>query len=188
MNTVDINCILTKYVNYFNERHVSLSSNISFWIMIDNDLINPQNNNLLNKYNKYFDQKNIDVIIKCIVCNIKIIPIYYKINYDNLIEIFNCALKHKNLQILRHLIKIINDNVLIKTCVNSACHDCDYNTIKFLHKYCMLTKSDFETDCCVSSCYIGYINIVKYLHKKINFTTLILNIIMRVFMHQQTII
>jgi len=76
MDIVDININIHKYISNKMKRHDNAITNISFWNQLDKNNINLKNTKIINKYSKFLNQRNIQIIVKCIEKKINIIQYY----------------------------------------------------------------------------------------------------------------
>jgi len=168
MDIVDININTCKYVSRRKLRHVNYVKNISHWINSNDLYINCKSINIVHKYKKFLNQRNINVIKKCIEYKINIIPVLYQIN-NSVVELL---VKHLFNYENYYMFKIIYEYIKINH-INYAIYACDngyINIVKYLHKKVKLTKKDFQSynrEPCQLSYYNGNTGVVKYLHKKI---------------------
>jgi len=175
MNIVDNNVNINKYITNDNKRHILLVNNISHWLKLNTKYINKENKSIISKYNKVLNQKDIDVLIKCIKHHIKIIPILYKIDDIFIGKLIYMSWYYDNFYMIKKIncyVKLYARDVMF--CVKLACYNGKINVIRFLHKEIKLTKEDYKLsdtciDICSNACERGYINIIKFLHAKIGF-------------------
>jgi len=171
MNIVDNDLNTTKYTDNNNKRHVSSINNITYWLKLNVDYINEENKQIINKYKKILNQKNIDTIIKCIKYSINIVPIIYQFNHNNIHLLISKALRCMNIYIIKLINKharincdIINKQLLMHYLINYI------KFTKFLHEKKILTKQDiqlYDNFACKWICEKGYVDTVKYFHKNI---------------------
>ena len=166
MDIVDVIVNSYKYINKSKNRHVNTSSSISFWIRINYKFINNQNKNITSKYKKLLNQRDKNIICKCIKFNIFIIPLIFSYDINTINDIISCTLKHENIWML----KILNKYIDLKKFINN--YDFvsklnNINFIKFLHGILSFTSNNFIIKDKFTNYYYSYNNvaIVKYLHK-----------------------
>jgi len=175
MDIVDINVNIYKYIQNTNKkRNVTWNNNISYWICMDENNINPGSLIIINKCKKILNQKNMNVIIKCIKFRINIIPILYHLGYDDINLLIDRVFFFGNINMLKIINKCIKiyPEILIEhiiwLCTFGSC-----NIIKYLHKIIKLTNQDFRlnyNDILYLACYHNNINIIKYYHRELGFT------------------
>jgi len=145
MDIVDNNVNTNIYINSNNKRHVSLTNNIAYWLKLDNKYINKENKSNIGKYRKILNQKDINTIIKCTKYNINIVPIMYKLKYDDINLLINEALRCVNI----YMIILIDNYVKInrKLIIEQILIYCNnINVVKYLHQKIKLIKQDFQLD------------------------------------------
>jgi len=175
MDIVDNNVNVNNYDNDKNKRHVSSSNNIVFWLKLDVDYINDENELIINKYKKTLNQKDINTIIKCIKYNINIVPILYQLDNDDINLLVNESFECIN----GYMIKLLNghteiDHNIVVELLPVFCESGRLDVVKYLYKKNKLSKQNFQSDnnnqACRFACANGYINVVKYLHREIGLT------------------
>jgi len=128
MDIVDLNDVINKYYKKeFLSRHTTYNINVSQIVSLNYNYINTKTHNVINKYKMVLNKKDIDVIIRCIRNDIKIKPIYYQMNYNQLINIIDSVIISNNKYFLANIHKNINiSNIVSKMYVCSRI----YNSIK----------------------------------------------------------
>jgi len=176
MDIVDIQLQSYKFTNHYTgKRHVSISSNISFWLNIKS--IDSSTHKIANVYKKVLNQRNFNIISDCSKYNINIIPIMndsvstYCIN-----TIIQNSIKCGNIYYIKLFLN--KHDFLIKTIFDYIKMIVKHNHVKLLKYVCkenILSKLLFNylidrylLDIC---CENGYTNIIKLLQKY--FTVLI---------------
>jgi len=176
MDIVDIIVNSHKYISYDTKRHVCTGKNISHMIQLEVNNINSKNVKIVSKYSKFLDQRNIQIIMKCIKQHIHIVPILYQLNNDDIKLLIKKSFEHVNIHMLKilhnYVVDLISHDNLIKYIMN-ACIDGHINVVKYLHREIGLKKENFmsyDNNACELACENGHIDIVKYLHQEFGLT------------------
>lgn len=162
MNIIDHLCIINKYNDDYNTRHISAGNNIASWISLKSFTENITN--IVKKYRRYLNQLNINIIKNCISYDIKIIPILYRLS-DHDIEslIYHDCPKFSMLKFIR-IDDFIDDSLLIFYLEDSIING-HINFIKYLYKKLKYSREYFKNLCW---CVFKY-PCLKYMHKEIGF-------------------
>jgi len=176
MDVVDINVNSHKYTSNGTKRHTCTSNNITHWNQLEVNNINSKNVKFVSNYSKFLDQRNIQIIIKCIEQHIHIVPILYQLNHDDIKLLIKKSFEHVNIHMLKilhnYVVDLISHDNLIKYII-SACGDGHINVVKYLHREIGLKKEDFQSydnKACQMACVYGHVDVVKYLHQEIGLT------------------
>jgi len=169
MNIVDIITISRKFTNDNDDRHITYNNNITYFINISHNYINPENKHILNNYKRFLNQLNMKTIIQCIKSNIIIVPILYRLSNHDIIILINNSIEHNNIDFLN----ILSDCIYFDNTFFRKTHIILLDIIKLIHKKVGLTKEDYQTKYSYvyyTACEYGRVNVIKYLHKEIKLT------------------
>jgi len=155
-----------------NKRHVSLSNNIAYWFGLHTEYISKKNKQIISKYTKIMNRKDINTLIKCTKHNINIVPILHQLNNNDINLLINEALKYMNINMMKHINYDKIDRDLITKQLLIFYKNGNINIVKYLHKEFGLTKQDFQSNnnSCLRVCEYDHFDVVKYLHKEIGLT------------------
>jgi len=109
MNIVDVIVIIHKYDNKKNKRHININNNISHYLRLNIKYINIKTHNIVNKYKRFLNQRDMNTLITCINNNIQIIPVINIINKNIMQIIFNKS-NTSYLKIINSF-SIVDDNI-----------------------------------------------------------------------------
>lgn len=196
MNIVDNIFITNKYINNLINKHISTQNNIANLLLLDTKYINKHSKQIIAKYRKYMNQKNIYTIITCVNNKINIIPAYMYINRLLVIAFIKNILE---LNTSKFTIKYFIDNVYEKICFDKLyCYNLNVSilksyvyklfnsgnvkTINYIYKklhneliinnkeiYLGIRPNEFNIKRFITIHNIKNVDIVKYLHSKHNF-------------------
>ena len=112
MDIVDIIVNIQKYISNNNKRHVCIGNNISYWIQLNINIINSKHAKIISKYLKFLNQQKTKIIKKYIEHKINVVPILYKLNYNDIKLLIKKSFKYENVYMLRilhdYIIKLVN--------------------------------------------------------------------------------
>jgi len=112
MDIVDIIINTRKYISNNSKRHVCVGNNISYWIQLNINIIVSKHAKIIGKYLKFLNQQNTKIITKYIKYKINVVPILYKLNYNDIKLLIKKSFKYENVYMLRilhdYIIKLVN--------------------------------------------------------------------------------
>ena len=147
MNIVDININSHKHIPDRTKRHVCIGNNITYWIQLNVNKIDSKNTKILKKYLKFLNQKNIQIIMRCIEHKINIVPILYQFDDDDIKLMIDNSFECANI----HMLKILNDHIVdlisheeLSEYMINACDNGHVGVVKYLYQLYQPTDGEIK--------------------------------------------